>query len=319
MLLDNNLSGDALLLHLSSYPDEIMLKKTAAFRMIFASLCLYSTSSFALDECLNPKALPAEVTKPELPKCLHQYLQLLKDHPSTFGPLGKWQHGEIEITLSPELIRKIENQTRLRMISKGIQESDAEKWSSVGIVAEDNYWIWVRDAVIFPSGVYGTYDRLMWKTGIGGYPGVAILPLLSTKKIVVNINYRHATRSWEIELPRGQKKEGESLEKAAARELKEETGYQISKCTHLGNIAPDTGTLMSIVPIYCGEVSHSGESAKEYSEAIAQNPAFTKDELKQGFARGYIEVPIKGELLKVHCRDPYLTYALLQAEMKGLL
>ena len=109
------------------------------------------------------------------------------------------------------------------------------------------------------------------------------------------------------------------MEKAAARELKEETGYQISKSTHLGNIAPDSGTLMSIVPVYCCEVSHSGESSKEYSEAIALNPAFSKDELKQGFARGYIEVPISGEIVKACCRDPYLTFALLQAEMKGLL
>ena len=291
-----------------------MLKKVAAFQIVFAS---WSFLSLPL-HCTESKEHVAD-SKTELPKTLKQYLQLFQDHPHTFGPLGKWQQGEIEITLNPELIRKIENQTRLRMISKGVQESDAEKWSSVGIVAEDSYWIWVRDAVIFPSGVYGTYDRLMWRSGMGGPPGVAILPLLSTKKIIVNVNYRHATRSWEIELPRGQKKEGESLEKAAARELKEETGYQISKCTLLGNITPDTGALMSVVPVFCGEVNHSGESSKEYSEAILHNPAFTKEELKQGFSRGYIEVPIKGEIIKANCRDPFLTYAILQAEMKGLL
>jgi ADP-ribose pyrophosphatase len=142
---------------------------------------------------------------------------------------------------------------------------------------------------------------------------------LSTRKIVVNINYRHATRSWEIEIPRGQKKEGESLERAAARELKEETGYQLTKCVPLGTMAPDSGTLTSLVPVFCGEVSHSGETTKEYSEAIMQNPAFSKEELRQGFARGYIEVLIRGDIVKAYCRDPFLTYALLQAEMKGLL
>lgn len=292
-----------------------MLKKFAVFQAIFASVCLHS--AFSSINIIDTK--PQHVVSENKAHCLNRYLQLLKDHQASFGPLGKWQHGEIEITLNPELIRKIENQTRLRMMSRGIQETDAEKWSTVGVVAEDNYWIWVRDAVIFPSGVYGTYDRLMWKSGFNGYPGAVILPILSTKKVIVNVNYRHATRSWEIELPRGQKKEGETIEKAAARELKEETGYQIIKCIHLGNIAPDTGTLMSVVPVYCGEVSHSGESAKEYSEAIEQNPAFSKEELKQGFARGYIEIPIRGEIVKVNCRDPFLTYALLQAEMKGLL
>ncbi len=261
---------------------------------------------------------PPEVKK-ELPFSLTQYLQLLKDHPDTFGPLGKWRSGEIEITLNPEQIKKIEHQMRLRLISKGMREADAEKWSTVGIIAEDNYWMWIRDAVIFPSGVYGTYNRLMWKGGMEGVPGIAILPLLSTKKIVVNVNYRHATRSWEIELPRGQKKTGESPEHAAARELKEETGYQVLKLTQMGTMAPDTGTQMSLVPVFCGEVSHSGENSKEYSEAILQNPAFSKEELKQGFARGYIEFPIHGEIVKVNCRDPFLTFALLQAEMKGLL
>lgn len=265
------------------------------------------------------KAGSSPDTKKEFPSSLNQYLQLFKDHPETFGPLGKWRSGEIEITVNPEQIKKIEHQMRLRLISKGVQEIDAEKWSTVGMIAEDNYWMWLRDAVIFPSGVYGTYNRLMWKGGMGGVPGIAILPLLSTKKIVVNVNYRHATRSWEIELPRGQKKTGESPENAAARELKEETGYQVLKLTQLGTMAPDTGTQMSLVPVFCGEVSHSGENSKEYSEAILQNPAFSKDELKQGFVRGYIEFPIHGEIVKVNCRDPFLTFALLQAEMKGLL
>lgn len=268
--------------------------------------------------CFSAPPAPAEVRQ-ELPPSLSRYLKLFKDNPETFGPLGKWKQGEIEITVNPEQIRKIENQTRLRLMSKGVNESDAEKWSTVGIIAEDNYWIWLRDAVIFPSGVYGTYDRLMWKSGLNGAPGVAILPLLASKKIVVNVNYRHATRSWEIELPRGGRKTGESPEKAAARELKEETGYQIAKCTSLGMISPDSGTLMGLVPVFCGEVTHSGETFKEYSEAIHQNPAFTKDELKQGFAKGYIEMPINEEIVKVNCRDPFLTFALLQAEMKGLL
>ena len=267
----------------------------------------------------NKTVSPAKQTKKELPAKIAQYLDLIKAKQDILGPLGKWQNAEIEIILNPEQIQKIQNQTRLRLISQGYREEEAERWSSVGVVAEDNYWIWIRDPVIFPSGVYGTYDRLMLRSGLEGVPGVAILPLLSTKKVVVNVHYRHATRNWEIEIPRGHSKEGETPEKTAARELKEETGYRMSKCTYLGTVAPDTGILIAQIPVYCAEVSHSGESAKEFSEAIIQNPAFSKEELKQGFCRGYIEVMIKGEMVKVNCRDPFLTYALLQAEMKGLL
>ena len=263
--------------------------------------------------------LSAEEHKKELPSQISQYLEFIKSKPDLFGPLGKWQNSEIEVIINPEQIQKIQNQTRLRLIAQGFKEEDATRWSSVGVVAEDNYWIWIRDAVIFPSGVHGTYDRLLLRSGLNGVPGVVILPLLSTKKIIVNVNYRHATRSWEIELPRGHSKEGETPEKTAMRELKEETGYRMSKCSYLGTIAPDTGVLVSQFPVYCAEVQHSGETNKEYSEAIIQNPAFSKDELKQGFSRGYIEIMIKGDIIKVNCRDPFLAYAILQAEMKGLL
>ncbi|MES2122152.1 MAG: NUDIX hydrolase [Chlamydiota bacterium] len=260
---------------------------------------------------------PVKTAEPSV--FLTQYLQLINNPRYAFGPLGKWKEGEIEVIIDPVQIKRIENQTRLRMISNGVKDKDAEQWSSVGIVAEDYYWIWVRDAVTFPSGVYGTYDRLIWRAGLEGPPGAAIFPLLPNKKIIVNINYRHATRSWEVELPRGLKKNGETLEQAATRELVEETGYHLSKCTLLGNLAPDSGVLTSIIPVYCGEVSYSGDSYKKYSEAIATNPSFTKEEIKQGFGRGYIEVPINGQIVKAQCRDPYLAYAILQAEVKGIL
>lgn len=265
-------------------------------------------------------AAPAEKTanNPEIPSHLGQYLKMVQEHDSTFGPLGSWRKGEIEIIVNPEQIKRIENQTKLRLISKGVAEKTAENWSAVGIVAEDNYWMWIRDAVVFPSGVYGTYDRLMWKSGMDGIPGVAVLAVLANKKIVVNLAYRHATRSWEIELPRGKKQHGETLEQTALRELKEETGYHLTQTELLGSCAPNSGVLMSVVPLYCGVASHSGDTQKEYSEAIFQNPVFSKQELKEGFVKGYIEVPIKGQVVRVNCRDPFLTYALVLAEGKGI-
>lgn len=285
------------------------------------------TAALALMPSLCPAAQNAEplqakevnTLESQIQNRLSQYLKLMQSGSLSAAPLGSWRKGEIEIVLNQEQIKKIENQTKLRLISKGVAEPIAEKWSFVGVVAEDNYWMWVRDAVIFPSGVYGTYDRLLWKSGMDGIPGVAVLPILANKKIVVNLNYRHATRSWEIELPRGQKKEGESLEQAALRELKEETGYQLTKSTLLGTIAPDSGALMSLTPLFYGEVSHSGETQREYSEAISQNPAFTKQELRDGIIKGYIEVPILGQIVRVNCRDPILAFALIQAEGKGLL
>ena len=128
---------------------------------------------------------------------LARYLDILHDPHYDLGPFGHWKKGEIEINTEVGQIQKIEKQTKLRLMAKGIQEKTAKEWSTVGIIAEDNYLMWIPDAVIFPSGVYGTYDRIVWKSGMDGAPGAAVLPLLSTKKIVVNLNYRHATRGWE--------------------------------------------------------------------------------------------------------------------------
>src|SRR5579862_5349576 len=97
-----------------------------------------------------------------VPERIKEYLEFAKEHPDLFGQLGTWKKNEIEIILNPERIQKIEKQTALRLQSKGYVEKDAKQWSSVGVIAEDYYWLWIRDAVIFPSGVYGTYDRLMW-------------------------------------------------------------------------------------------------------------------------------------------------------------
>jgi ADP-ribose pyrophosphatase len=178
----------------------------------------------------------------------------------------------------------------------------------------------MRDAVYFPHGVPGTYDRLIWKNEFrGDVPGVAILPILPSGKIVLNVNYRHATRSWELELPRGKLFSGEAFEEAAVRELKEETGLIASSVLFLGSVAPDSGVLSCIVPVYLGKVSSREESSPEYSEAIFDVLAFTMEELQRGLVQGFLEVPLQGQKKKVPLRDPFLTFALLQVQLRCLI
>ncbi|PCI75598.1 hypothetical protein COB21_05500, partial [Candidatus Aerophobetes bacterium] len=116
-----------------------------------------------------------------------EYFKYLDQYPATLGPDGSYQEGEIEIIRDREKMLEIQASTN-RM---------------VGLVAEDNYWIWLNDAVRFPGGNYGVYGRIIWKCGLESIPGIAVLPLLPNGKIALNRNYRHATRSWEYELPRG--------------------------------------------------------------------------------------------------------------------
>lgn len=221
--------------------------------------------------------------------------------------LGDHTKGEIEIVLDPVQVSEIEETQTKRLIKKGFTETEAKEWSQTGVIAKDLYWIWRRDAVLFPSGVGGTYDRLSWNE----ITGVAILPILPNNRIALNLNFRHATRSWEWELPRGGVKTGESDEEAALRELAEETGLRGGRVEYLGSIAVDSGVLDSVVPIYIGWVSEEGESDVEFSEAIASIHTFSREELDEGLARGYIEIEPQG---KVPLRDPFLTYALYRTQ-----
>jgi ADP-ribose pyrophosphatase len=225
------------------------------------------------------------------------YLQYLNKY-KTLGPFGKASEGEIEIILDKEKIAEIERSTGRK----------------VGIVANDKYWIWINDAVYFPSGKSGVYGRVMWQQALRGLTGVAVMVVLPDGRIVLNRNYRHATRSWEYELPRGASEPGETIEAVALREVKEETGMVIDQLILLGEIAPDTGMVNAVVPVVMAKLMSQEEAAPEDSEAIAGIEAFTVKELKQGYIEGYLIRNGK----KIPLRDPFLAFALFQADLRHL-
>lgn len=231
------------------------------------------------------------------------YFEYLEKYPILASYQGKAEEGEIEIILDKQKILEIEKQTGRK----------------VGIIGEDNYWLWINDAVKFPSGAYGVYGRILWRQSLTGIAGVAVLPLLPNGKVALNRNFRHATRSWEYELPRGAINIGEHPEKAALREVKEETGMVVDGLQLLGYIAPDSGLTNSVVPVFLAKTIAQEAAEPEDSEAIASIDAFSIEELKEGFIDGYLSVTINGEVQRIPLRDPFLTFALFQAEIRRLL
>lgn len=235
-------------------------------------------------------------------------------------PLGDSSKGEIEIVLDDAGIELSEAAQKARLIRAGLSEEDAKRGSQSGIVEEDLYLMWVRDPVVFPNGERGTYNRLVWKVAsLDGPVGVVVLPVLEDGRIILNLNYRHATRSWELELPRGGKLKGETNEAAAQRELKEETGFDVEHLIFLGDIAVDTGACATVNPVFMGYIFGQGFTKREYSEAIEEVMPFTVQELEDGLIRGFMDVPLHGELIQVPLRDSHLTFALLQARLRKLL
>jgi len=231
-----------------------------------------------------------------------KYLEMLKEYPA-LGPSGDAKQGEIQILQDP----------------KELAEIQEKMGRQVGIVAQDQYWIWINDAVQFPNGKKGIYGRMLWKRALQGTAGAAVMPILPDGRIVLNCNFRHATRSWELELPRGGANIGENIEDAARREVEEETGMVVGELHSLGDIAPDTGMISSVVPIYLAKVQRQQEATPEESEAIAEILAISPQELKKAFLKGHMDLEIKSETKKVYVRDPFLAFALFKADLEGHL
>ena len=225
------------------------------------------------------------------------YLELIQKHESTAGPIGDFQNGEIELVLEPKKMKEIEQLTGRK----------------VGIVDKDPYFIWLNDAVRFPSGKYGVYGRILWEKSLQGPPGVAVLPVLADQTIALIRTYRHATRSWEYELPRGGVELGEKLVDVAKRELLEETGLLASELKLLGKFYPDSGMTNTLAFVYLARVDGKGERTPEESEVIEHLDFFNLSELKEGIVNGYLT----RRRTKTSFKDPFLCFALFQGILQG--
>jgi len=230
---------------------------------------------------------------------LDKYFIYLKQYPEALGPFGKAANGEIEIVLDRTKIATIEKNTG----------------RTVGVIAEDYYWLWLNDPVKFPNNKYGVYGRFLWKSSLTGGAGVAVMPVLPNRNIVLIRTYRHATRSWEYELPRGSRELNETIEDAAKREVKEETGMIIEKLTILGEMAVDSGIANTVLPICMANVIAEQNTEHDASEAIDRIDNFSVAELHQGFKNGYLVANTDNKLQRVYLRDPFLAYALLMLNL----
>lgn len=158
-----------------------------------------------------------------------------------------------------------------------------------GFVYEDNYIAVVRDRVRFCSGEQGTYLRIFEQPTLkGSQGGVVVLPSFEGKFWLVR-HYRHATREWELELPRGFCEPSLSPEENARRETKEELGVEPALVSLLGQIAANTGLLASFVSTWRAELPSAPVSTEQNRKGgIAAHVPMTSSDLKQAIRSGEI-------------------------------
>jgi ADP-ribose pyrophosphatase len=181
------------------------------------------------------------------------YFALVKAFPELFrNPPG----AGFEILLDEEDISQAENSAAQQLRSVGAPAG----WARVGVAFRDQYSLILRDAVRYTNGSVGTYIRMVTPP----VPGVVILPLWKGQILLIR-HFRHATRSWHLEIPRGFGT-GTDAKESADLELKEEIGASGIRLTELGMMYPDTGATNSVVALFHAEVSSYGKP--EEVEAI---------------------------------------------------
>jgi ADP-ribose pyrophosphatase len=204
------------------------------------------------------------------------YFALVSGHPELFAnPPGP----SIEILLGEDEIRQAEATVAERLAVRGLPT----EWARVGIAYQDQYLLILRDAVRFPDGSLGTYIRAV--SANTGTPGVVILPVCKGNVVLVR-HFRHGSRAWHWEIPRGFGEVGFTAEDNARRELEEEIGAAGTRLTPMGPVNLDTDASGSPDELFYAEIESYGRP--DVAEGIAELRAVSLAEFQRMIAKGEI-------------------------------
>jgi ADP-ribose pyrophosphatase len=124
----------------------------------------------------------------------------------------------------------------------------------IGLLYRDQYLTLVRDAVRFRDGSVGGYLRILPSDDC---VGAAVMPLVGQHVALVR-HFRHATRRWHWEIPRGFGLAGETARQTARRELEEELKVRASELVRLGSLYPDTGLSSAKTELFLARADEIG-------------------------------------------------------------
>ena len=184
--------------------------------------------------------------------CLERYLALVRERPDRFtNPDGDIYQILLDTPQMDRARRDAEHHRR--------EERLPSDDTRVGILAVDPYLMVMRDAVRFADGTYGLYNRLMVPSG------AAILPVLGDTIALLH-RFRHGTRRWHIEAPRGSFSGVGTRRDEAERELLEEIGARPVELVDLGELHSTTGCLDEEHQLYLARIEALGTADRH--EAI---------------------------------------------------
>jgi len=164
---------------------------------------------------------------------MKRYFKLLKEIPRLLGANGD----PLKIVQDENVIQRWQDAQRSKLSNKLYNL----EWADIGVILDDPYVLVLRDLVEFPSGSCGGYIRLFNRAYLEkGAAGVVMLPEQDGKLLIMKI-FRHATRNWHWEIPRGFGEPGINAQEQAREELKDEVGGEVAEIINLGLYFSNTG------------------------------------------------------------------------------
>jgi ADP-ribose pyrophosphatase len=226
-----------------------------------------------------------------LTRRLKDYLEFAASRPELFDT----PPGGVRILLDPADIQSVEASVATGLVARGLSAQDA----AVGLLFNDPWFYVVRDAVEFPDLSRRTHARIIDYMD----HGVAALPVLEGKIVLVR-HFRHATRRWMLEVPRGGVEPGQSPDAVVRAELEEEIGGLVSSVTRMGFLHGTTSLHANGAHLYFAELASVGEP--QIGEGIAS--------IEQRTVAEFEDMLIQGEIL-----DSFTVAAYTHARLRGLL
>lgn len=226
---------------------------------------------------------------------MSDYHDLQQKHPELFGN----DHAMIQIIHNPETIQAWQVERSQALALQGKPTS----WADIGVVFEDPYFFIVRDLVQFPNGRMNGYARVLSHANLNGGRGVVVLPEYEGRIMLLH-QYRHPTRQWHYEVPRGYGEANIPAAENARKEVLEETGGEIADLQELGELYNNTGFEGGAVSLFYARLASIGQPNAD--EGIASFIWLELAEFEEWIGTGKVN-------------DSFTIAAYTRAKLRGLL
>ena len=208
---------------------------------------------------------------------IQEYIEFTKKHPDLFSN----EQAMLKLEMDPNEIAAWRDNRKKELADKNLPL----EWADIGIILNDQYILVLRDLVEFLDGRKGSYFRVLNQADLRGGQGAVILPEMNGKYLLLR-QYRHPTRSWSYEVPRGFGEPGVPAEQQAEDEVREEIQGEIAELIDLGIYHSNTGLEGNKVKLYFAKLKSIGKPAQ--SEGIESYRWVSLNELEDMIATAKI-------------------------------